>query len=323
MKVFISGATGVLGRRVVKLLTTSGHQAVALSRSQAAGDWLKEHGAEARQGDLFNKDELSDISSDCNAFLHLATSIPTKSSATLADWKMNDRIRREGTKNMIEAALRNKGDLFITHSVTFVYGDRNGDWVDENSPIPTQQASIIQSAVDMEQIVKEAIVKRDLPAILLRNGSFYGHDSGQTQVMFELTRLGSYPVMGDGEYYWNNVNVNDAANAMLKAVENYTNGLGQTFNVCDDEPVLYRDLLNFVAEALGAESPHHISVSQAESALGSHLAEVLLASVRCKNQLIKEKLDWTPQYPTYREGYPAEIEKWSHMAGKYKKIVVK
>lgn len=313
MKIFMSGATGVLGRRVIKLLTKSGHQVVGLSRSQVTTDWLKDPGTEARQGNLFNQDELVHISSDCNALLHLATSIPTKSRTTLADWKINDRIRREGTRNMIEAALRNKCDLFITQSVTFVYGDRNGDWVDEKSPIPTQQASIIQSAVDMEQIVREAIAKRDLPAILLRNGSFYCHDSEQTQAMFEMTRMGSYPVMGDGKFYWNNVNVDDAANAMLKAVENYTNGLGHTFNVCDDEPVLYRDLLNFVAETLGAEAPNHIPVSQAESALGSHLVEVLLSSVRCKNQLIKEKLDWTPQYPTYREGYPAEIEKWLHM----------
>jgi nucleoside-diphosphate-sugar epimerase len=223
---------------------------------------------------------------------------------------MNDRIRREGTSNMIEAALRNKGDLFITHSVLFVYGDRNGDWVDEGSPIPTEQASIIQSAVDMEQIVREAVAKRDLPAILLRNGSFYCHDSGQTRAMFEMTRTGSYPVIGEGEFYWNNLDVDGAANAMLKAVENYKYGLGHTFNVCDDEPVLYRDLLNFVAETLGAGAPGHITVSQAESAMGAHLVEVLTASVRCKNQRIKEILDWTPQYPTYREGYPAEIEKW-------------
>jgi len=315
MKVFMSGATGVLGRRVVKLLTENGHQVVGLSRSQGAADWLKAHGAEARQGNLFKGDELVHLSSDCNTFLHLATSIPAKSRTTLADWEMNDRIRREGTSNMIEAALRNKGELFLTHSVLFVYGDRDGAWVDESSPIPTRQASIIQSAADMEGIVGEAVVKRDLPAILLRNGSFYAYDSGQTRAMFEMTRAGSYPVIGEGHFYWNNVAVDDAANAMLMAVENYKNGLGHTFNVCDDEPVLYRDLLNFVAETVGAEAPDYIPLSQAESAMGSHLVEVLSASVRCKNQRIKEKLGWTPQYPTYREGVPAEIEKWLRTSG--------
>ena len=296
MKVFISGATGVLGRRVVKLLVESGHQVVGLSRSQMNTEWLIEHGAEAREGDLFNQDELAHISSGCNAFLHLATAIPTRSGANMADWELNDRIRREGTNNMIEAALRNNCDLFIAQSVTFVYGDRNGDWVDENSPLPSRQPAIIQSAVDMEEIVKEAITKRDLPAILLRNGFFYGHDSAQTQAMFEMIQTGSYPVMGDGQFYWNNVNIDDAAEAMLKAVENYTKGLGQTFNVCDDEPVLYRDLLNFVAETLGAEAPRHISISQAESAMGSYLVDLLTQSVRCKNQLIKQKLGWAPQY---------------------------
>jgi nucleoside-diphosphate-sugar epimerase len=211
---------------------------------------------------------------------------------------------------MIEAALYNNCHLFITQSVLYVYGDQKGDWVDENSTIPTHQASIIQSAVDMEQLVRDVMIERDLPAILLRNGSFYCYDSAQTQAMFELTKAGAYPVMGDGEVYWNIINVDDAANVVLKAVENYSNGLGQIFNVCDDEPVLSRNLLNFVAEALGSEKPRHIPVSQAESSLGSHLVEILLASARCKNQLIKEKLGWTPHYSTYREGYLAEIEKW-------------
>jgi nucleoside-diphosphate-sugar epimerase len=310
MRIFISGATGILGRRVVKLLTESGHQVVGLSRSKENADWISVHSAEAKSGNLFDQDELCEISSGCNAFLHLATAIPTRSGANLADWNLNDRIRREGTKNMIEVALYNNCHLFITQSVLYVYGDRKGDWVDENSSIPTHQASIIQSAVDMEQLVRDAMIERDLPAILLRNGSFYCYDSAQTRAMFESTKAGTYPVMGDGEVYWNIINVDDAANAVHKAVENYKNGLGHIFNVCDDEPVLYRDLLNFVAETLGSEKPRHIPVSQAESSLGSHLVEILLASVRCKNQLIKEKLGWAPRYSTYREGYSAEIDKW-------------
>lgn len=310
MQLFISGATGVLGRRVVKLLTESGHRVVGLSRSKVDEDWLHTHGAEARQGNLFNQEELCDLASDCDAVLHLATAIPTKSRTTLTDWRTNDRIRRNGTINMIEAALRNKCDLFVTHSVTFIYGDRNGDWVDESSPIPAKQASILQSAVDMEQIVQKATTERDLPAILLRYGSFYSIDSGQTKAMFENIQTGSYPMFGSGNMYWNIIHVDDAANAVLKAVENYKNGLNRFYNVCDNEPVLYRDLLNYVAETLRAKPPISIPVTQVESSLGSHLAEVLLASVRCKNHLIKERLGWMPQYPTYREGYRAEIEKW-------------
>jgi nucleoside-diphosphate-sugar epimerase len=293
MRVFISGATGILGRRVVNLLTKNGHQVVGLSRSQANTEWLNQHGAEARQGNLFNQEEICDLCSDCNAVLHLATAIPTKSRTTLAAWRTNDLIRREGTRVMVEAALRNKCDLYVQQSVTFIYGDRNGDWVDENTPIAARQASVLQSAVDMEQIVQEAITEHDLPTVILRFGTFYSYDSAQTQTMFEMTRKGFFPLIGNGAVNWNIINVDDAATAVLKTIENYKNGLGQTFNACDDEP-----------------EPIRIPLFLAKLLLGSHIVDVLLASVRCKNQLIKERLNWTPEYPTYREGYRAEIEKW-------------
>jgi nucleoside-diphosphate-sugar epimerase len=310
MRVFISGATGILGRRVVNLLTKNGHQVVGLSRSQANTEWLNQHGAEARQGNLFNQEEICDLCSDCNAVLHLATAIPTKSRTTLAAWRTNDLIRREGTRVMVEAALRNKCDLYVQQSVTFIYGDRNGDWVDENTPIAARQASVLQSAVDMEQIVQEAITEHDLPTVILRFGTFYSYDSAQTQTMFEMTRKGFFPLIGNGAVNWNIINVDDAATAVLKTIENYKNGLGQTFNACDDEPVTYRELLNYVAKTLGARKPIRIPLFLAKLLLGSHIVDVLLASVRCKNQLIKERLNWTPEYPTYREGYRAEIEKW-------------
>lgn len=85
---------------------------------------------------------------------------------------------------------------------------------------------------------------------------------------------------------------------------------GQTFNVCDDEPVTYRTLLNYIAEILEARKPIRIPVFLAKLLLGSHMVDVLLASVRCKNHLIQERLNWMPRYPTYREGYRTAIEKW-------------
>ena len=106
MKIFIAGATGVLGRRVVKQLLANGQPVVGLSRSPKNTDWLTRHGAEARPGDLFNLEQMCALSSDCDAILHLATAIPAQSRPTLADWATNDRIRREGTQSLVEAALR-------------------------------------------------------------------------------------------------------------------------------------------------------------------------------------------------------------------------
>ncbi len=310
MKVFISGATGVLGRRVVKSLIAGGHSVVGLSRSLANTDQLKAQGAEPRGGNLFNQEQICELASDCDAILHLATSIPTKSRTTLADWAMNDRIRREGTQVMVEAALRNHCQLYVQESVTFIYGERKGEWVDERTSLASKPGRILQSAVDMEGIVQKAMRQRGLPAIILRYGSFYSHDSALTQSMFELARKGLFPIIGDGEAYWNNVSVDDAASAVVKAVENRSHGIGRTFNVCDDEPVTYRELVAFIAQTLKARKPMHIPIPVAKLMIGSHTVDFLDASVRCRNQSIKEALGWQPQYPNYRVGYPKEIEKW-------------
>jgi nucleoside-diphosphate-sugar epimerase len=315
MRAFISGATGVLGRRVVKFLTANGHQVVGLSRSQANTDWLKQHGAEARRGDLFNSDEINEFASECNAVFHLATSIPTKPKTTLADWATNDRIRRQGTQIMVQAALRNDCDLFLTQSVSLIYGDHGDEWVDENTPIPARQPGVLQSAVDLEHIVQAAVSEQGLPAIVLRFGRFYCYDSAHTQGMFEMIRQGRLPVIENGAAYRSLIHVDDAANAVLKALENYENGLGQIFNVSDDEPVSSRDQINYIAETFGVGKPAHVSISTARLTMDAGSIEMLLTSIRCKNQLVKGKLNWAPQYPTYREGYRAEIEKWRNSHG--------
>ena len=162
----------------------------------------------------------------------------------------------------------------------------------------------------MERFVQDAIAQHDLPAIILRFGSFYSHDSAQTQAMLQMIQKGFFPIVGDGRDYWNIINVEDAAEAVFKAVENHEAGLGQTFNVCDDEPVQYGELVSYIADTLGARRPMRVSRIVAKLMLGSHVFAAVFASARCRNQLVKDRLDWTPLFPTYREGYRAEIVKW-------------
>ena len=315
MKVFITGATGVLGRRVVKLLRAAGHEVAGLSRSEKNAQWLAAQGVEFRQGDLFDAAQMRRVTAGYEAILHLATAIPTKSKTTPADWALNDRIRGEGTANLVEAALHNGCKFYLQESITFIYGDRKGEWTDEGTPPAARLSPILQSAVEMEQIVQQGIAQRQLPAIILRFGMFYCHDSAQTQAMFEAAGKGLFPVVGAGENFWNIIQVDDAAAAVVRAVDAYPNGLGWVFNVCDDEPVRYRELVDFVARKLGARKPMSLPAFLARGMLGAHTTDFLLASARCKNQAIKDALGWKPGYSTYREGYAAEIERWRQEPG--------
>ena len=310
MKVFIAGATGVLGRRVVRLLVAKGHTVAGLSRSRQNTAWLSQNGAEPRPGDLFNAGQMVELAAGCEAVLHLATAIPKKTPARPGDWALNDRIRREGTQALVEAALRNHCRLYVQQSVTFVYGDRQGAWTDEDTPIAADPGSVIQSAVDMEALVARNVRDNQLPAINLRFGAFYSHGSALTQSIFAAARRGQFPVLDGGGAYWSQINVDDAALAVLAAVERYPAGLGQTFNVCDDEPVTYRALADYIAQELGAPRPMALPAWLGRLLIGSGTVGALLASMRCRNQRLKDVLGWRPQYPTFREGYRAEIAAW-------------
>ncbi len=310
MRVFITGATGVLGRRVVPALIAKGHAVVALSRSDDNKEWITHHGAEARSGNLFDTHEMASASEDCDAILHLATAIPVKTRTSPGDWSANDRIRREGTSVLIEAALKNKCTLYLQQSVTFLYGDTGGEWVDETSPLPEHQPAVLQSALDMEEMINTAIKERGLPGVILRFGSFYSHDSRQTSGMLSAAKAGRFPIIGDGSAFWNMLSVDDAASAVVTVVKDSPRGIGRTFNICDDSPVMVRDLAGFLAEQLGGRTPRKIPRFLATLLIGSHVAGVLTASVRCRNDRAKHELGWTPRSRDYRAGFAREIEVW-------------
>src|SRR5688500_10061771 len=147
MNVFIAGATGVLGRRVVRKLVQEGHRVVGLARNAANESQLIGLGAEPRSGDLFNAKQLARITAGCDAILHLATATPKRMPARASDWKLNDRIRTEGTRALVAAALENNVKLFLAQSVVYIYGDQGGAWIDEDTPYDIELGGALRSAV--------------------------------------------------------------------------------------------------------------------------------------------------------------------------------
>jgi nucleoside-diphosphate-sugar epimerase len=310
MRIFIAGATGVLGKKVVTRLIENGHRVSGLSRSKQNETWLREHKAEPCAGNLFDPNQVIELTTGFEAILHLATAIPTKSRTTLKDWAENDRIRREGSRNLISAALRNHAALYLQQSIVRLYGDQQGKWVEESDPIMEHPRGMLESAADMERMAAEAAVKDNLPAATLRFGAFYSADSVQTRTMLRLLQRGFFPVIGDGKAFWNNIHVDDAAEAVVHAVEYLENPTGEVFNVVDDTPVTYRTLMDFLAERLEAPKPKNMPEFLARIMLGSQLVSTLLDSAKVRNLEAKASLKWQPKYPSYAEGYEQVIESW-------------
>jgi nucleoside-diphosphate-sugar epimerase len=306
MQVFVAGATGVLGKRVVKKLLADRHRVVCLARSEPSQARIRDLGAEALRADIFHPAEVEEASSGSDAILHLATAIPTSARTSRSDWVPNDRLRREGTRTLLDAALRVGARLYLQESITFLYGDRGGEWVDEASPIAARLAPVLESAKDMEVLVRSAAV----PAVILRFGAFYSEDAAHTRRILEMARTNSSVVIADGKNFTNPIHVDDAAAAVCLAVERGERLAGETFNICDDEPVTARALADFVSEELGARRATSLPRLLAKTVLGPHLIDAATASVRCRNGKARDGLGLAPRYPTFREGYRAVVERW-------------
>lgn len=279
MKVFVIGATGVLGRNVIPRLVERGHEVRAVVREPRQAEILWHTGVDAAVGDILDRESLRKPVAGCEAALHLATAIPPPGPHQ--EWSRNDQIRREGTQNLLAAAANGGVRRYVQQSITFLYGDTGGQIVDEAAPLHPRDR--LQSAADMEAMVREST----LEWCVLRGGALYGPHTGAEQRWRDACRTGSLRLPGDGSALISLIHEVDFARAFVQAVENAP--AGSTYNVVDDEPVTYRELLAYVAAQLDLPAPQP----------GGSLP---LPSQSCSNARLKAELGWAPAYATYRSG---------------------
>lgn len=279
LKIAVIGATGVLGRHVLPRLVERGHDVRAIVRKPTEVQRLQCMGIDAMLGDILNPDTLEPATRDCEAALHLATAIPK--SGQLQDWSMNDRIRREGTQNFIDACQKNSVRRYVQQSITLLYGDHGEQIVDEETAL--QPNPITRSAMDMEAIVKATRFEW----CILRGGLFYGTGTGREDDWRRAAQAGTLQLPGDGSNLISLVHVVDMARALVMTVERAE--AGSIYNVVDDLPVDYQTLYRYITAQVGGEKP---------GAGG----EAFLPSLGCSNARIKAELGWEPLYPTFRSG---------------------
>jgi nucleoside-diphosphate-sugar epimerase len=298
-KVFVAGATGVVGSRAVRQLLAAGHEVTALARSPEKAAALLAVGATPVQVDLFDASALMHAIAGHDAVCNLATHIPRTSKAALPGaWKQNDRIRTEGSRNLVDAALAAGAAHYVQESISFVYADAGDAWIDETSEITV--VPYVQSA--LESLAQtERFTAGGGSGVLLRFGMFYAPDSHHTVDLFSMARKGISTEIGELDAYKTTIHADDAASAVVAAL-----GLpGGVFNVGEDEPLTRRDHLEIVAGLVGRKklrrAAHH-----ARHLAGSK-TEMLARSQRVSNRTFREATGWAPRYPSIREGYPEVV----------------
>jgi nucleoside-diphosphate-sugar epimerase len=302
MRIFVAGATGVLGRRVVQALVGRGHKVTGLARRPENEPMIHSMGAACVRADIFDLDAMIRAVAGHEAVLHLATSIPKKNRPSRNDWAINDLLRTKGVDHLVQASLANNVNVYVQQSIVHLYGNRKGGEVDEQTPLGTDVPYSLRSALAMERMIRESIEARRLPAIILRFGGFYGVDAHNSRSMIEGIRKGKIPIVGKGDAVRNLIHLDDAAAAVVQAVERYEGNTGRVFNIVDDKPVTMRELFETIAGMTASPAPRSVPVWLARIVAGKDALDFLAISVKVSNKAAKAGLQWSPRYPNVRAG---------------------
>lgn len=299
MDILITGATGALGRPVVRLLAAQGHQVRGLARSDANVARLQELGAVPVRGDLFDAAVLATAAAGCQAILHLATKIPPMREIGRRNaWLATDHIRREGTHAVVEAARAAQVATVIYPSICFAYPASGAAWIDATNckPIAT---GYYQSTFEAEAEV-QSFIDNGGRGIVLRMGFFYGPASPQSQAQIRYARWGIATVPGRPDAYHPFIWIDDAARAVVAALDRAPAGI---FDIVEDEPATTAQIAQALAQAVERRRIFMLPESMARLTVGSEIAAVMSRSQRVSNRHFKEITAWTPQMTDSRTGW--------------------
>jgi 2-alkyl-3-oxoalkanoate reductase len=305
MRVFVAGATGVIGRPLVRLLLGAGHEVSAIARSEEAAEALRSDGAGVAVADVFDDELLRGTMAmtQPEVVIHQLTVLPDRLDASdaAAHFAENDRVRVEGTRALVDAAAAVGAGRVVAQSIAFAYAPE-GDWVkDESAPLfidaPSPWGRSVGAVAELERQVLES---RGMDGVVLRYGSLYGPgtwfdpDGG---TIAEAVRAGHVPVIGSGDAMLSFTHVDDAAAAAVAALD----AKPGRYNVVDDEPVRARDWLPLFARSLGAPEPERISAEEGLERSGWLAVHRMTEQRGASNASARECLDWAPTHASWRE----------------------
>ncbi len=297
MKIFVTGATGTLGRPTVQRLVADGHSVHALARSDRNEALLRQLGAVPVAADLFDRHAIETAVKGCEAILHLATKIPPLQDAMRrAAWLENDRIRSEGTHLLVNAALAAGVRVLVYPSVCFLYPDRGTDWIDLDAP--NDVPPLLQSTLAAEAEIGR-FTKAGGRGIVLRMGSFYAPTALNTLDTIAFARRGIALLVGKADAFWSQIWVEDAAEAIIAALLRAPAGM---YDVVDDEPLPRGEIVALMARAVGRRRLW-IPPTMFIRLVGGKEALFATRSQRVSNQRFKTATGWQPAVRSAHEGW--------------------
>jgi len=305
MRVFVAGGSGVLGRRLVPLLVSAGHQVTATTTSKARTGLLEQLGAQAVVMDGLDATSVGEAVALARpeVIVHQMTAIsPTHAGKPdlrhLDRWfATTNRLRTEGTDHLLAAAEATGVSHVVAQGYASWNGAREGGWVKtEDDPLALHEGTAAQPGMEAVRHVEDAVGA--VGGAVLRYGAFYG--PGATDDQVELIRKRQFPLVGRATGYSSWVHLDDAAAATVLAVEQKASGV---FNIVDDEPAPASEWLPYLAECAGAKPPRRVPVWLARLLAGEVAVTMMTQGRGFSNAKAKRELGWELRYPSWRQGF--------------------
>jgi nucleoside-diphosphate-sugar epimerase len=302
MRVFVTGASGAIGTRLVPQLIEAGHEVIGTHHSPASADRLRELGATPERVDLLDPRAVREavLEHEPEAIVHQATALANAKFARNFDKTLarTSELRTKGTDALVAAAREAGVGRFVAQSVAFWRYARVGGPVkteaDPLDPLPPPHMERMFAAMSY---LEKAVT--GFGGVALRYGAFYG---AANDGLVEPVRKRQFPIIGDGAGIFPWIHLDDAASAAALALEREGPGI---YNIVDDDPAPVREWLPVLAQALGAKPPRRIPTWLARMLAGEGIVVMSTEARGASNAKAKRELGWTPRYSSWRQGFPA------------------
>jgi nucleoside-diphosphate-sugar epimerase len=293
MNVFVAGGTGTIGIPVVRALVAGGHQVTALTRSARKQDAIRALGANAAVADAFNREALIAALEAAHPthVIHQLTALPKDGPRRAHDLDATNRLRVDGTRNLLNAAIDARVRRFVVGSFAMLSPRGAAD-----APAQNEAAAAVQS---METQVLEATKRGSLEGVILRYGMFYGLESPTTVRMIRMVRKRLLPVVSGDAGQLPLIHVDDAVSATLNALD--LAPAGSTYDIVDDQSMSLTDIVEAIAEYTGSTPPFRVP-AWLPRLIAPYMARFTAFRMPLSNAKARAELGWRPKFPTMRDG---------------------
>lgn len=309
MRVFVAGATGAVGRRLVPMLVRGGHEVTATTRNPQKIELLHSLGAQPVVMDGLDSLAVGEAvaRAEPDAVIHQMTALAGMGSLRRFDrvFAQTNALRSTGVDNLLAASVATGVPRIVVQGFTGWPNARSGAAVQteddplEREPLPAQR----QSLDAINHLERTVLGCTDIDAVALRYGILYG--PGASESIVEMVRRRRMPIVGDGAGIWSFLHVDDAASAAVAALrsDDRPHGGGAVYNVVDDDPAPVSEWLPFLAAAIGAKRPLTVPVWLGRLAAGEVGVSMMTKIRGSSNAKAKAELSWRPRWSSWRQGF--------------------